>query len=366
VAQRFAIKAVLLGLGLLGSSAPSRADDCAPLTQLVAVDLLPGDMPGLRFLVPVTVNGTPRTLMLDTGGGYTSLTPAAADALGLSRHESNGRLLDMTGHASRDYVQIDTLKLGSLSLDGLGPAATHLWITPMPGLGSGGAATSFDGILAGDLMMHYDIDIDFPGRSLKVFSQDHCAGNAVYWPAAAVAVVPFVMADALNPLPGRRMRLPDGQGTHIRVAAMLDGKHFMAVIDTGALHSTISARAARDSFGIGRESPGSRPLGMIDEDAAHQLFLRTFARLELDGVAVLNPRLVVIPDLLGSKDPDNRLVAGSHIRRVDDGLDPQLTIGMDVLRLMHIYIAFHERKLYISLPGAKVAADSAAKTSATQ
>jgi hypothetical protein len=35
---------------------------------------------------------------------------------------------------------------------------------------------------------------------------------------------------------------------------------------------------------------------------------------------------------------------------VDDGLDPDLLVGMDVLKHLHLYIAYQERKLYITPP----------------
>ena len=361
---RFAIISVLLGIVLLGSVAPASADDCAAPTPIASVALLPGNDFGSRFLVPVSIDGTPRTLMLDTGGGFTSLTAGAADALGLARRESNGRLLDLAGHASRDYVQVQTLHIDALALDQLGSRAMNLWITPMPGLGDGAmesGGVGFDGILAGDLLMHYDVDIDFPARRMTVFSQGHCPGDVVVRPGVPVAVVPFLMQAPDADLPGRRRPLSSEPDTHIRVPVTLDGKRFLAVVDTGALNSTISARTAREAFGVDIDTPGSLPLGMIDNEPSHRLFVRRFSRLAFEGVAVLNPRMVVIPDLVGARDPDNRTIAGSRVRRVDDGLSPPLTIGMDVLKHMDLYIGFQERKLYISLPDAPIAAASAAK-----
>jgi hypothetical protein len=354
---RPAIPICVLGLVLL-AAAPVRAGDCVPSAPLASVDLLPGNGSGSRLLVPVLLDDTPRKLLLDTGGGFTSLTPDAANELGLVRQRSNQRLLDLAGHASRDYVHAGTLSIGGVALDPPDRGIMNMWITPSPDLGSGIAGAAFDGILADDMLTRYDIDIDFPARQMKLFSQDHCPGDVVYWQSPAVAVVPFTMQAPDNAVPGVRRRLSFRDDTHIRVPVMLDGKRFMAVVDTGAMNSTISARAARQAFGIDADSPGSQVLGMIDSDPAHRLFLRIFSRMEFEGVAVIHPHLEVIPDLVGTRDPDNGTVAGSRIRRMDDAIEPSVTIGMDVLRHLHLYIAFQERKLYISIadPGATVAA----------
>ena len=100
------------------------------------------------------------------------------------------------------------------------------------------------------------------------------------------------------------------------------------------------------------------PLGTVDGDPEHKRFGHVFSSLDFGGVAVANPHVAIIPDLVGAKDPNNGFTTGSRVQRVDDGLASDLTVGMDVLKHLHIYIAFDERKLYIS------AADTPAATTA--
>jgi hypothetical protein len=151
---------------------------------------------------------------------------------------------------------------------------------------------------------------------------------------------------------GERMRVPLVPDTHIRVPVTLDGKDFLAVINTGAARSTMSANTAKFVFGITADSPGSVPLGVVDHDPNHKVFGHVFGSLTFDGITVNNPHIAIMPDLLGSKDPDNDFTTGSRIQRVDDGLGSEVTIGMDVLRRLHLYIAFDERKLYITAANA--------------
>jgi hypothetical protein len=139
--------------------------------------------------------------------------------------------------------------------------------------------------------------------------------------------------------------IPD---THIRVPVTLDGKTFTAVVNTAAPNSTMSAKTAEFIFGIKADSPGSIPLGTVGGDPDHKVFGHIFSSLSFGDVAVTNAHIAIIPDLLGSKDPDNGLTTGSLIQHVDDGLGSEVTIGMDVLKHLHLYIAYHERKLYIT------------------
>ena len=206
------------------------------------------------------------------------------------------------------------------------------------------------GVLANDLMSNLDVEIDFAAHKINYFSTDHCEGKVIYWPAAAIAVVPYrTSRTGRNPSP-----LDD---SHIRVPVTFDGKQLIAVIDTGASRTTLSEQVARDLFHVTADSPGSVPLGTVANDPEHKVFDHVFDGLTFDGVTVSHPRVVVFPDLVGSKDPNNRLRTGDLIRKVDDDIGPELTIGMDILRKLHLYVACREHKLYITSSAPTVAAE---------
>jgi predicted aspartyl protease len=331
---------VILAVLALVCAGPARAEDCGPLKRLASVDMIPGPG-GVRMLVPVTINGASRMLLLDTAAGFTTLTATAASELNL--HVLDGsrlKLLDSAGNASRKYVVVEDFQIG-----GLQGKDIPFMITPNP---NAGQDLAFAGVLAGDMMAKYDVDLDFAARKMQYFSHDHCAGHVVYWPATMIAVVPFRMQHPIRGVIGERPRLPLLEDTHIRVPVTLDGKTFQAVINTGAVRSTMSANTAKFAFGITADSPGSVPLGAVDHDPNHRVFGHVFGSLAFEGVTVTNPHVAIRPDLFGSKDPDNGFAIGSHAQRVDDGIGPEITIGMDVLRRLHLYIAFDERKLYIT------------------
>jgi hypothetical protein len=108
------------------------------------------------------------------------------------------------------------------------------------------------------------------------------------------------------------------------------------------------------------DSPGSAPLGSVDGDPNHVAFNHAFKTLTFDGVTVTNPNFVVTPDLIGDKDPNNSSRTDTRLKRIDDYISVDLTIGLNVLRRLHLYVAFGERNLYITPASASQTAPAAA------
>ena len=321
-----------LALAYLLQGGTARAADCGPLQQINAVELVAGPN---RALVPVSINGIPKLFLLDTGGDVTQISGDVADELKLAKQDSNLKLLDMYGHASSKMVRIDKFTIGRLHGEDV-----YMAIQPNPDFGKG---TRYVGLFGPDMMGRYDIDIDFGTYKMNYFSSDHCPGHVVYWPHTALAVTPMTFH--------RR---------HIRLPVKVDGKELNAEIDTGATNTTIRATAAKRVFDIVPETPGNVPLNTQGMAAA---FGRVFSTLDFEGVAVQNPHIVIVPELIGSKDPNNGTRTDTRTKKVDDLDDrPDMLIGMDILKKLHLYIAFGENKLYISEASAVPKQDATAPT----
>jgi predicted aspartyl protease len=312
---------VLVSLAILSScilQSPAWAEDCGPLKQVNSVDLVSAPN---RALVPVSINGIPKLFLLDTGGDVSQINGEVADELKLTQRDSNLKLLDMYGRASTKMVRIEKFTLGRQSGEDINMA-----IQPNPNFGKG---TRYVGLFGPDMMGRYDIEIDFGTYKMNYFLSDHCAGRVVYWPHAALAVTPMTFH--------RR---------HIRLPVKIDGKELNAEIDTGATNTTMMGEAAKRLFDIVPESPGNVPLNAQGMAAA---FGRVFSTLDFEGVAVKNPHIVIVPDLVGSKDPNNRTRTDTRAKMVDDLEDrADMLIGMDILKKLHLYIAFGESRIYIS------------------
>lgn len=301
---------MVLALAALNPRAAFAADsaDC----HLKLVNTVPIRMAheGLRVIVPVTINGTQKQFLLDTGGALTQISAAAAEELKLPVTDSGVKMLDLYGNASTRAVKAESFVLGRL-----GDRNTRLPIMTFA------ENDLYSGILAADYMGKYDIELDFSGGKMNYFSTDHCPGQVVYWPAAAVAVVPI--------------RFGDFQ--HLVLDVSLDGHPVRAIIDTGAPATTLYMAEAKRIFGIAPE----------DGDKA---FEHVFQKLSFEGLEVSNPHIEIIPDKTGSKDRNNDYVTGSRVRRVDDAdtAGPVMLIGMNILRRLHLYVAFGERKMYVT------------------
>jgi predicted aspartyl protease len=337
-----------LVLAALLQNGPALAEDCGPLQLITSVNLIPD---GGRYLVPVTINNNSAKLLVDTGGGLSTINSGATEALGL--HPIDGariQLLDSIGNVSKKYVGLNAFTLGALRTDRI-----QFMVAP----GSGGTG-EIAGALAGDVMSLYDVELDFAAAKFNLFSQKHCPGKVIYWPHGGVAQVPFTEQRPTGNNSRTGFTTYIDRGAHIWVPVLLDGKEFHAMIDTGASRSTISAKIAKFVLGVSEDSPGSTPLGSVDGDPKHTAFGHTFSTLTFDGVTVTNPRFVVIPDLIGDKDPNNSSRTDTRVRRIDDYISLDLTVGMEVLRKLHLYVAFGERNLYITPASASQSAPAAA------
>jgi hypothetical protein len=332
----------------LGTAA--RAEDCGPLKQITSLNMTP--LPGGRFMVPVTINGTQQQLLLNTAGGITSLMQNSANAMGLQPIDaSHIKLLSTNGNVSQNYVQID-FQLGAIH-----DPTLQLIVTPQ----GGGNTPPFVGSLAGDFLGLNDAEMDFAGRKLNIFSKDHCPGHVLYWNPTAVAVLPITLQTATN-LDSRTgyMRYAY-RGSHIIVPVSIDGKDFKATINTGSPTSSMDMNTAKFIFGITADSPGSVPVkNGNDGDPAHQSFIHTFSSLTFDTVTVTNARFLVYPDLIGARDPNNGMDTENRARHFDDNVGrTDISIGMDVLRKLRLYVAYGERKLYVTPASAPAAATPA-------
>jgi hypothetical protein len=224
-------------------------------------------------------------------------------------------------------------------------------ITPNPQAGTN-PGLPIDGALAPDLMTRNDVELDFAAGKFNIFSQDHCEGHVVYWPNNGVDVVPFQMSR------DGKIGRPD---SHIRVPVTVDGRPFMATINTGEARSTMTANEAKYQFNVTADTPGSVPRGTVGGNPDDKVFSHVFGNLSFGGVNVANPEMAIVPNLVGNRLTNVLGPGGERGTRYDNpNLVSQVTIGMDVLRKLHLYIAFDERKLYITAAAAPQ--NSAAKT----
>src|ERR1700742_4156507 len=84
----------LIAAALLLLASPVRAADCLPQTRLATLQMEPSTNRREEY-VPVTIQGVPKLMLLDTGGAMTEITTEAVDELHLVRRRGSFRLFDM-------------------------------------------------------------------------------------------------------------------------------------------------------------------------------------------------------------------------------------------------------------------------------
>lgn len=331
--------------GVCGPAMATAADDCPPLTRITSVDTTTG--PGGYMLVPVKIGDAQRLMLFDTGGSLSSITPAAAAELHIPTYQSRVRIADVTGKVSDRFAIVPSITIGTAE-----SKQAQYMVLPgdqMRGMSAGGVA----GLLAP--APGVDIDIDFAGHKLSFFSPNHCDGKVVYWPTDAVAVVPMRNAGLQTGSAFSAQRF-DLQTERIMIPVILDGKQVDALIDTGSTNNVLNLRVAEDRFGVDLKSPDVQPLGQLGNNASAKTYRKRFATMSFEGVTVTNPVIDLIPDKQTGAFGEDR-PTGSLIHQADRGL-PDLIVGMSVLSKLHMYVAYKERKVYITAAAAAAGVQS--------
>lgn len=178
-----------------------------------------------RYLAPVKINGETRLFIVDTGAEKTLLTPAAADALQLGSDTSHTERIGGAGESvgpQYDRV-VESLALGPSEWVHLRLPTAKLSIS-----GQTGTSPPVAGLLGADILSRYDVELDFPAKTMKLYSAQNCLGRFAPWTGDY---------NAYSPEYTRR---------HIFVMSLaLNGHPIRATLDTGAAPSLLTYSAAR-------------------------------------------------------------------------------------------------------------------------
>lgn len=273
--------------------------------------------------IPVKINGTDQKLTLATAGTTTQLNETAVKAMKLETQRSDLMLPDFRGMPQR----VDEVTIADFAMPGL--HGTNLKWPVSPGGGRGGdGGPGPAGLFSLNYMMVYDIDADFGSDKLRIFNQDHCPGAVMYWKApGAVGVAPITIDN------GR-----------VTVPVTVNGKALTAVIDTAARDSRLYSAVADHVLGLD-------PTTTRKFDAAVAI-----GPLALSGVSIN-----VIPDINAGAGAGAQGVRARASAIQAELAHPEVTLGMDVLRKLHLYMAFGEKRLYVTgTTGTPPAADTKA------
>jgi hypothetical protein len=243
-------------------------------------------------------------LIVDTGAAVSVLSRSTAAALGLSPSNSRTTIMMFGGQRSNQFAIADHVTFGDFMTGRMGFFLMQDESFP-PGV---------SGLFGPDIMRSFDIEFDFANSIMNVLSQNHCPNQVVYWTHGQYARLPFTL---------------DHDG-HIKLSVKLDGKEIDAGIDTGAQETAGSLEDILDDLNIDEKDPALKPVSEVPSGLGIMRY--PFKTLAFDGVAVENPDIVLFPNKV------------SHMRR---GIR-ELIVGMNVLRELHLYVAYGELALYVT------------------
>ncbi len=284
---------------------PLRAGDCGPLVRIVSLDMLPSS--STRVMVPTSIGDKPLRMVLDTGGYLTALTEEKAQELGLSIDvRPASRIVLLGGHVLRRFVTVSDFRLGRLKAGRL----------DYPLLPLGFMEPGADGILGADFLANFDLDFDFAGGKVNLFSQEHCDGKVGYWTDDPPIGIPIVREE---------------DRAHISTHVTVEGKDAKALIDTGSPRSLMSLELAESILDVRDDDPRFVYLatGPNKTTGARRFPIKI---MSFGGVEVKNPDIVLTPESQMRMGPRS----------------PRMILGLSILRQLHLYIAYHEKMLYVT------------------
>jgi len=305
-----------LALLLTAPAATARAQDCAPAQLLATVRLLDAEPESNIRTVPVSLNGATRQMVLDTGGAVTQLSRDTIEELKLPTLPSSAAVYDINGRVSRRFAKVKDLSFGHLHRD---DAALMVWPE---------AKRPYAGELAQDLLQPYDVDVDFRAGQLKMYAKGHCPGPSGWTPAARTAM--------------------SNKGWHLHIPVMLDGHAYDAIFDTGSRHTIMRLPAAQRDFGLDANAPGMTPLRAINGDPFLNGHLHTFGKLSFAGITFDQQEVLIVPDRMNRNADRSRMADNAAHLHNENLILPELSLGMDVLKHLHLFLAFGEQALYVA------------------
>ena len=291
---RFPALAILLLWALCGCASQQ---NCA----LVALAGMPLDAGNNLMLVTAGIAGQPVRLLVDTGAERTILTEAAVKRLGLGRDDHHTRSVGIGGFSADWDARVPGLDLGGTRFPIDRVAVGHFAIRHL-------FPEQVDGLLGADILLAFDLDIDIPDHRLTLYRVRRCPTAVPPWPAVEVQGVG-----------ARRDRM--------LVPFTVDGAKGMAIFDTGAQASAISAAMAARA-GVSRQALAADPTIMVHgaAPAPVPVTVHRFHSLRIGPDEIVGPRLAVVPEIGG----------------LGDGL-----VGADFIRGRRIWLSFVTGRLFI-------------------
>lgn len=307
--------------------APAAGNSDCRLKRLALVDLQIS--PAGIVTIPVAINGEATRMALDTSEPLNAVSGGTASRLRLRRQTSQVWMFYVRSVQTREFVKLERLSIGDLSWSGL----DALVVSDSQFLEGKDPATGVAGSLGIAMFSGVDLELDFSGHRMMIYSQDHCPGAVVSWSRAYYKIA-----------------MKRQEHGNLYFPMELDGRRVDTTLSTRDRRSVLTTDAARKGFGFDRRSAEVRHETGVHGDPDY------FRPMELtsEGFDIMNARISLgTPEdapceLVVSKDPQQSV---HYVEHSGSGscFSVPLRLGVDVLSKMHLYLAFKEQALYFTV-----------------
>ena len=290
-------------LGRAQPPSPARGGECKVVRQAQ----LPLIESHGRFSVPVSLNDEMLLMLVDSGAQRGALLARTADRLHLPTDPSQTfRANGVGGGSVGEHPRVaDTVKFG--------PAVWPRYAIQTVNIlrpGQADEPSSPVGVVGADMLSAYDVELDFPARTVTLYAVSGCGGDFIPWPGRH---------DVLSP--------QHGPADLFVVPVTLSGHQIRALLDTGSNTSSLSRSAARaagaDADALKRDRPDSYVGSKGVAVGAHR---HRFDSLQIGAATYRNAQVSVQDADFGPFD---------------------MLLGMDFLRSHRLWLSYRTHQVFI-------------------
>jgi hypothetical protein len=316
----------------------------APLEQIAGSSLV---------TMPMTINGAKKEFLLDIGFKRApEVSPELRAELGLPQAFIQGPgnsvppgmgfgLTNVVirdarngpGTPLEDIVGARSLEIGSAKGEHLKFLIGEKWKFQQ---------RAFEGSVTGDFFRNYDVELDFADKQINWLTPTKCtdAHQVVFWAHTNVAILPVTIA-------------PDSR---FQMQATVRGHTINVELDTSSEHSVMRRDIADLDVGLKSGPPDMIPDGDIVDGRHMPVYVHKFPELIFAGGAIVALNVPVrIQDYSMRPAGVREATLGS---RADPERIPDFTMGMDLLKFLHLYIVPGQGKVYVTAAHEELSPDN--------
>jgi hypothetical protein len=227
------------------------------------------------------------------------------------------------GGAEEDIVRAGSLKIGRAKGVRLKFLVGEKWKFRQWG---------FEGSFTGDFFRNYDVELDFADKQINWLTPIKCTDphQVVFWGHTNVAILPVTVA-------------PDGR---FQMQATVKGHTINVELDTSSEHSVMRRDIADLDVGLKSGPPDMIPDGDRVDGRHMPIYIHNFPEMIFAGGAILALDVPVRIQDYSLRPAGFREAALGN--RADMERIPDFTMGMDLLKFLHLYIVPGQGKVYVT------------------